>query len=102
MLRIICFYVINYTEFYGASVLEVNEKTMVLNINNVAVLFSAIENENIRKSNGELLFEKCGFDKYYKTVKNFFIDNYKESIWDGNLQCIDMYYYYMDLTKIGE
>lgn len=44
-------------------------------------------------------YVKCGFDKYYKTVKNFFLDNYKEPIWDGNLQCIDMYYYYMDLTK---
>ena len=44
-------------------------------------------------------YVKCGFDRYYKTVKNFFIDNYKEQIWDGNLQCIDMYYYYMDLMK---
>jgi len=44
-------------------------------------------------------YVKCGFDRYYKTVKNFFIDNYKEPIWDGNLQCIDMYYYYMDLSK---
>lgn len=34
-----------------------------------------------------------GFTKYYKTVKNFFIDNYEHEIWDGNLQCIDMYYY---------
>ena len=53
----------NYTEFYGANVLEANEKSMVLNINNEAVLFNAIENENIRKSNGELLFEKCGEDE---------------------------------------
>lgn len=44
-------------------------------------------------------YVKCGFDRYYKTIKNFFIDNYKEPIWDENLQCIDMYYYYMDLTK---
>lgn len=44
-------------------------------------------------------YVKCGFDKYYKTIKNFFVDNYKEQIWDGNLQCIDMYYYYMDLTQ---
>lgn len=45
-------------------------------------------------------YVKCGFDKYYKTVKNFFIDNYTKEIWDGNLQCIDMYYYFMDLTKM--
>lgn len=44
-------------------------------------------------------YVKCGFDKYYKTIKNFFKDNYKEDVWDGNLHCIDMYYYYMDLTK---
>lgn len=34
-----------------------------------------------------------GFTKYHHTVKNFFVDNYKEEIWDGNLHCIDMYYY---------
>ena len=34
-----------------------------------------------------------GFNRYHHTVKNFFIDNYKEEIWDGNMQCIDMYYY---------
>ena len=34
-----------------------------------------------------------GFTRYHHTVKNFFIDNYKEEIWDGNMQCIDMYYY---------
>jgi len=34
-----------------------------------------------------------GFTKYYKTVKNFFVDNYEEEIWDGDLHCIDMYYY---------
>ena len=38
-----------------------------------------------------------GFTKYYKTVKNFFIDNYKEEIWDNGLQCIDMYYYSKEL-----
>jgi len=50
----------NCAEFFGAGVLEANEKVMVLNINNVAVLFRTIENSNIRKTNGELLFEKCG------------------------------------------
>ena len=34
-----------------------------------------------------------GFTKYYKTIKNFFVDNYEEEIWDGDLHCIDMYYY---------
>ena len=44
-------------------------------------------------------YVKQGFDKYEKTIKNFFVDNYKEEIWDGNLQCIDMYYYSKDLSK---
>ena len=43
-----------------------------------------------------------GFTKYHHTVKNFFIDNYKEAIWDGNLQCIDMYYYAKELDKQKE
>ncbi len=34
-----------------------------------------------------------GFTKYHHTVKNFFLDNYKEEVWDGDLHCIDMYYY---------
>ena len=44
-------------------------------------------------------YVKQGFDKYEKTIKNFFIDNYEEEIWDENLQCIDMYYYTKDLRK---
>ena len=40
-----------------------------------------------------------GFTRYYKTVKNFFIDNYNEDIWDGDLQCIDMYYYSKEFTN---
>ena len=38
-----------------------------------------------------------GFTRYHHTVKNFFSDNYKEKIWDGNMQCIDMYYYSKEL-----
>lgn len=34
-----------------------------------------------------------GFTKYHHTAKNFFVDNYKEEVWDGDLHCIDMYYY---------
>ena len=44
-------------------------------------------------------YVKQGFDKYKKTIKNYFIDNYDEEIWDGDLQCIDMYYYSKDLKK---
>ena len=33
-------------------------------------------------------YVKQGFDKYEKTIKNFFIDNYKEEIKDGDLVSI--------------
>ncbi len=42
-------------------------------------------------------YVKQGFDRYEKTMKNFFTDNYDEEIWDGNLHCIDMYYYSKEL-----
>ena len=57
----------NYPEFLRAGVLEANDKNMVLNINNEAVLFNAIDKSNIRKTNGELLFEKCGEDEENNT-----------------------------------
>ena len=44
-------------------------------------------------------YVKQGFDKYEKTIKNFFVDNYKEEIWDRDLQCMDMYYYSKNLKK---
>ena len=44
-------------------------------------------------------YVKQGFDKYEKTIKNYFVDNYDEEIWDGDLQCIYMYYYSKDLKK---
>ena len=45
-------------------------------------------------------YVKQGFDKYEKTIKNYFVDNYDEEIIDGDLHCIDMYYYSKDLKKI--
>lgn len=45
-------------------------------------------------------YVKQGFDKYEKTIKNFFIDNYDEEIKDGDLVCTDMIYYSKDLKKI--
>ena len=44
-------------------------------------------------------YVKQGFDKYEKTIKNYFVDNYDEEIIDGELHCIDMYYYSKDLKK---
>ena len=43
-------------------------------------------------------YVKQGFDKYEKTIKNFFIDNYEE-IKDGELTCTDLIYYSKDLKK---
>ena len=44
-------------------------------------------------------YVKQGFDRYEKTIKNFFIDNYEEEIKDGELVCIDMIYYSKNLKK---
>ena len=44
-------------------------------------------------------YVKQGFDKYEKTIKNFFIDNYDKEIWYGDLHCTDMYYYSKDLKR---
>ena len=44
-------------------------------------------------------YVKQGFEKYEKTIKNFFVDNYDEEIWDGDLHCTDMYYYSKDLKN---
>lgn len=45
----------NCKELFNSSVLEANGKSMVLNVNNIAVLFESIDKENIKKSNGESL-----------------------------------------------
>ena len=45
-------------------------------------------------------YVKQGFDKYEKTIKNFFIDNYEKKIWDGDLKCTDIYYYSKKLAEI--
>ena len=42
---------------------------------------------------------KQGFDKYEKTIKSFFIDNYYNEIWDKDLKCTDIYYYSKNLMK---
>lgn len=47
-------------------------------------------------------YVKQGFDKYEKTIKNFFIDNYDEEIIDGDLHCTDLIYYSKDLKKINK
>ncbi len=44
-------------------------------------------------------YVKQGFDKYEKTIKNFFIDNYKEEVKDGDLVCTNLIYYSKDLKK---
>lgn len=44
-------------------------------------------------------YVKQGFDKYEKTIKNFFIDNYNEEIKDGDLICTDLIYYSKDLKR---
>ena len=45
-------------------------------------------------------YVKQGFDQYEKTIKNYFMDHYKEEVWDGDLHCTDLIYYAKDLKKI--
>ena len=50
------------------------------------------------KENCEIIYKGIDTnDEYEKTIKNFFIDNYEEEIWDGSLHCVDIYYYSKDL-----
>lgn len=43
----------NCKEIFNASVLEANGKSMILNVDNVAILFESIDKENIKKLNSE-------------------------------------------------
>lgn len=43
-------------------------------------------------------YVKHGFDRYEKTVKNFFTENYDGEIFDGELKCEDLYYYSRKLS----
>lgn len=43
----------NCKEIFNASVLEANGKSMVLNVDNVAILFESIDKENIKKLNSK-------------------------------------------------
>lgn len=42
-------------------------------------------------------FVKQGFDKYEKTIKNFFVNNYDEGTLNEGVYFRDMYYYSKDL-----
>lgn len=42
--------------------------------------------------NNIAFYESCGF-KYYRTIDNFFLDNYTEKIFEDEIQCIDMLYF---------
>lgn len=49
--------------------------------------------------NNIAFYVKQGFDKYEKTIKNYFVDNYDKEIWDGDLICTDLIYYSKNLKK---
>lgn len=57
----------NCKEFLNCIVLEANEQIMVLNVDNVAVLFRAIDKENIKTSNGAKL-DIAGYMEYNSFV----------------------------------
>ena len=43
-------------------------------------------------------YESCGFEKSHR-VKNFFTDNYDHTMFDGDIQLIDMIYLKRDLLE---
>ena len=47
-------------------------------------------------TSGPQVYERMGFAPAY-TVKNFFVDNYSEPIWDEGELCVDMHYLVRDL-----
>ena len=47
-------------------------------------------------TSGPALYERMGFTPAY-TVKNFFVDNYSDPVWDEGALCVDMYYLVRDL-----
>ena len=48
----------------------------------------AVGTGNSSKNNIEF-YKKCGFE-YSHTIKNFFTDNYPETIFEDGIQCVDM------------
>ena len=61
---------------------------------------NTVELKNIATTENNIPFYvKQGFDKYEKTIKNFFIDNYNKEIKDDNLICTDLIYYSKELKK---
>lgn len=60
----------NNKDLLNCDVLEANGKIMVLNVDNTAVLFEAIDKENIKKTNGESLknIENTEYSSFVGTV----------------------------------
>lgn len=60
----------NCKELLNCDVLEANEKSIVLKVDNAAVLFEAIDKENIKKINGENLeiVDKTTYSSFVGTV----------------------------------
>jgi len=44
------------------------------------------------------VYERMGFTPAY-TVKNFFVDNYSEPVWDEGELCVDMHYLVRELKE---
>jgi len=52
-------------------------------------------------TSGPALYERMGFTPAY-VVKNFFVDNYSEPIYDEGALCVDMFYLVRALKEGGE
>ena len=52
-------------------------------------------------TSGPALYERMGFAPAY-VVRNFFVDNYSEPIYDEGERCVDMFYLVKGLKEGGE
>ena len=92
----------NCEELLNSSVLEVNDKNMVLNINNVAVLFNVLEMQNENSSSSTLPYIPDGMDvadgsedkipanekEYNRDPKNVTIEVLEDTITNKSLEIL--------------
>lgn len=92
----------NCKELLNSSVLEVNDKNMVLNVNNVAILFNAFEDKDVNSSNTTLPYIPDGMDiadgnegktpadekEYNRDVKNVTIEVIKDTITNKSVEIL--------------
>lgn len=93
----------NCKEFLNCNILEANDKTMVLNIDNVAVLFGAINKENIIQAKTDYILTD-GYENFTLTVKKSENRNKRKILNNTELyknnSDFNLYYYGLDEVNV--